>query len=198
MTVQARDRASHHGVLHEDSPGLHNIFRKLFGKEELLLLENAYALTSAHGGLHEGSVPREEGVSYNPRPARIAQILHRETACVEADLYVVAMLSCCAPDAACFLEAEFPKQTAMCRPVWQQLALPAADVPQTVAEITLCHVVDQARHLHMSTLSDDDRRNFVHYVTDEVLVCAPQPADSNLSRKLHHWASTFASMSVKR
>ena len=57
------------------APGVYGQLRRLIPAEHLPILEEAFTASVESGGLEDAAVPREEGASYNPRCARVCQIL---------------------------------------------------------------------------------------------------------------------------
>lgn len=62
-------------IIKKFSPNLHLTIERILSLDEVALLDNAFSLAISHEGLKEIDFQREEGVSYNPRPARVALIL---------------------------------------------------------------------------------------------------------------------------
>jgi hypothetical protein len=145
----------------------------------------------AHGGAVEHPVLREEEASFNPRPARVAQILWSETRCKEQQAYALAFLSCCHPEEQCTLSESFPVEVKQCFPIWQQMVIPATDVPQLVHDIALAQLLDKARHMHMTALPESSQREFHHFIVNEILMCAKPAAENAIVRKLQHWANLW-------
>jgi hypothetical protein len=177
--------------LSEQAPGILGIFGRLFDTPTIHYLTRVYETALAHGGAIEHPVLREDDASFNPRPARIAQIIWTETRCQEALPYALAFLSCCHPEEQAGLSKEFPTEVAQCFPIWQQMAMPDIDTPQLVHDIALAQMLDKARHLHMTDLSESDQREFHHFVVNEIIMCAKPSAQNSITRKLQHWAALW-------
>lgn len=153
-------------VFKERAPGLHWTIARTFGAEALLQFERCFALVASSGGFNEGNVVRPEGASFNPRPARLCHILFNESQERRAVVLQAAML----------VTAQPPKE-----PPPDEFA-----VPQELAEAALGYFrtnldrpeaeliataleLDIVRHLHMSTLSPQDRTKTLERIRGQIL-----------------------------
>lgn len=80
--------------INNNAPALFAILQKIFRPDEIKLIEAAYSFSCNHGGLNEGELNRTVGANFNPRPARIAQILISETKITNSHDIIVAILAC--------------------------------------------------------------------------------------------------------
>ena len=83
----------HYGKLSKDSPSLYSHLRRHFSPAELELGESIYSLCFNHSGPEFPEVSREPGMSFNPRPARVAEIILKEAGIKDIKLAYSAMLS---------------------------------------------------------------------------------------------------------
>lgn len=73
------------GVLDNDSPQLLGLIKRHLSTH-LQILNDAYHLAWERGGCKEDNILREVGVSFNPRPARIATLLLSDGAIRDPDI----------------------------------------------------------------------------------------------------------------
>lgn len=140
----------HNGDLAHDSPALFGALKRVFcdGDDShsnyIKLLEKVYSASVANGALEEVELTREPEASYNPRPARVCQILLKEVGESDPAVLAAAML-CCATRLPAHeivagshklfsLVAEYPK-----------------DVLSAVERVKLALLIDDIRHIHRST-----------------------------------------------
>ena len=125
----------HTGDLKIDSPGILRTLRNFLTPPEIEEFAEAYLTSINSGGGNEEGLTRKEGASYNPRPARVCEILIKE--CKENRLEVLlAALYSCAPG--CNVTEDINKESSLC--------------------IALAITLDTLRHLHMSDLSNKDKK----------------------------------------
>ena len=79
--------------LNDISPKFQGILSRLFKSDEQNYLSSALKFSLSKGGAKELGFVREEGVSHNPRPARVSQILIEDARCAEPSSVVAAMLA---------------------------------------------------------------------------------------------------------
>lgn len=140
----------HIGILKKDSPGLSALIDGLFSQEEQHYIHKAYSLAFRYGALNEGEVKRIEGASYNPRPARIAQILLTEGSIKECDVLITSILNCAEP----IIFKEEPNDTHIyysndttIRSILS--GIPYKNIASPLIAIVFSHILDKLRHLHM-------------------------------------------------
>lgn len=134
----------------KDSPGVSGDLQRLF-PADFKRLDEIYRYAAERGSLAEGAVKRSEGVSFNPRPARVASILVKNSRTVDPLTVGAAFLLCCGKTA---LEkhAEWNEE--------KMLALEALSSPgnsERASLLSLAHALDTVRHLHMTTYSREER-----------------------------------------
>lgn len=133
-----------------DAPGLTTDLRALF-PHDFGRLEEIYEYSAAHGATAEGPVVRTEGVSFNPRPARVVSIVLKGTRAIDLLTTGAGFLICC-------------KRTSLeDDSLWEQektLAFEALTSPsnsERASLLSLAHALDCARHLHMTSYSKAER-----------------------------------------
>lgn len=113
-------------------------------------LEKAFALSLERGGLFEIDFKREEGVSYNPRPARHCHILLsdcgvRDERTLEASLLASTWeLNLFSTELFSF-DADFPRSANLAEEAKQEQPVSA-----NARLIRLAQLLDRARHVHLS------------------------------------------------
>lgn len=109
----------------QTAPGFAATVRRAFPPDAALAIAGVYAEVVARGGLESPTIHRPEGASFNPRPARICQILLAEGGVTSPDTVCAALWATIGEVAECQLN-----------PAW----------PTIEAALAL----DEVRHLHMT------------------------------------------------
>lgn len=144
----------HTGDLYKDSPGLSLLLKGALTPQEQAKLVTLYELACQHGALNEGAITRLEGANFNPRPARIIQILLTDGANSDCTTLAGSLVSCAEStlfEAHPELADQFYKS---------YLAIHSAlsgdqskSLVSTEKAIVFSHLLDEVRHLHMRHLS---------------------------------------------
>ena len=125
----------HTGDLKTDSPGILRSLKAFLTPIEIQEFSEAYLTSIQSGGNIENGLTRKENASYNPRPARICEILIKETKESRLEVLLAALYSC-APN--CTVTEDISKESSLC--------------------IALAITLDTLRHLHMTNLSNKDKK----------------------------------------
>lgn len=142
----------------EHSPKLKGTLRRLLPDTERKAVESFFLLAIQFGGLEELDYIREEGQSFNPRPARILSILidqaNQRSPLVLSAASVASVWSELPPET----QARIPSEVA-------EVAEQAAHISRTIMTeehskrlkpailIALASYLDRARHLHLADAS---------------------------------------------
>ena len=166
--------------LASDSPSLWGSLQRRILDSDRAQLAEIYSLACAYGALSEGGVRREGGASFNPRPARICQILINECNESDPDVFAAAMLACCTsqPDFQVASPAAVGWGVAS-RVIRVQSGL-EIQFDETVARVLLALQLDELRHLHMTELSCVERQ----LLCGRVANLLPQIEESSSNRRL--------------
>ena len=140
---------SHVGNLNLDAPGLVSALKMALPPEFVDLLGGVYAAAADLDGLVENPIKRGELDSFNPRPARVCQILLKEAKENDPVVLAAAMLSCASSlpvdeliggsYALVNLSKKFPTESSLAS-----------------SRVVLALLIDQLRHVHMSSISRDE------------------------------------------
>ena len=123
------------GVLEKTAPGLAGALRRAFPPAAALEVAATYAEVLERSGLESPSIDRPEGASFNPRPARICQILMTDGGgSTPEELQLAVRLS-------------IPR-----RGDPPQLPPP----PNPSDRVALALAIDDVRHLHMTDPAERD------------------------------------------
>ena len=135
-----------------ESPHLRkSLERQGFG--DSALLRDAFELAVASGGLRELDFEREEGASYNPRPARVALILLDN--CGVRDELTLAAGILAASDAPEAEAAETLAEAISIAKSTRCTAAALANADDRLLNIALTLQLDRARHRHQADASAD-------------------------------------------
>lgn len=138
-TSDGRDEA------HVRSPALRGVIRRNFVESDREVIERAFQLALRSGGESEIGFDREEGVSYNPRPARVAQILVGDGGVLNPEAVAAATLAASDVSEASVRSAGLPEGVVnMLGAVRRRDSTSSESVG-----IRLAMMLDFARHLHL-------------------------------------------------
>lgn len=134
------------------SPNLAGALRRAEVKDAQML-DQAFGFALEHGGLTELDFEREEDVSFNPRPARVALILLRDAHIKESEVLTAAMLATAHADLTHFRSTLTAIPGRVC-----ELAILAQAEPEILEEkasasagkIAAALHLDRARHRHLA------------------------------------------------
>lgn len=163
------------------SPHLHSVIQRIFKEDTAAhaLLELSFTHAIEKGGLNELDFKREEGVSYNPRPARVALILLSNAQVADAEVIAAGMLASSDPlDDLKHLEVAERARV---------LAHAALEAPEEIAKIdpplrfevaivALALWLDRVRHLHQSPSASTLWNEMVE-LTDRYIELAAQTSE---------------------
>lgn len=121
-------------------------------------LDPRYAQAFAHscrsGGLNEGAIKRTPGASFNPRPARICQILLSESDERDSDVLCAAILI--ASHAQAPFASELERAAAFLAEA-RKFPYQESEVSAEAERVALACHLDTLRHAHMCELSEEER-----------------------------------------
>ena len=140
-------------MIKERSPKLHGLLRRNFDDSDLFLFESAFEYAAASGGLLEVDFERDPLASYNPRPARIAQIVFEDAQQTEADVLAAAILASSSDVSGLTAErfgsaGDIARKACELCPARLVELEPGAD--SAAAAIFAAMWLDRARHLHLA------------------------------------------------
>ena len=167
-------------------PNVFTALRRAVTQDECERIAAVYRNVDSYGGNHEYEVVREEGVSYNPRLARVVSILLSDGAVRDESVFVTALWSALVYDADVFCGGKqatsVPEE--MLSQIEQVINDPLAQPRYAVIRASLD--LDRIRHLHISCLSYEDRLRAIESVEslygEALLAVLPE----QLCAKLHH------------
>lgn len=140
--------------LKNSSPKLYSSLKRVYQQSDLHFVEEIYHKACLQDALLEENLTREDGVSYNPRPARIALILISEAKLLDPSTIAASILSCCSP---AVLDVHFSEYQSVRNQALQAHFLLKEGFCETYpAEphlISLALTLDKIRHLHMTSLN---------------------------------------------
>lgn len=163
--------------------GLHNHLRALFEHRgaELEYLHSLFNYSFTHGGREEDVVIREEGESFNPRLARLAQLLISEggetSASVIGAAFLMVLEKKSAAAAPANAETKALAEAAHARTFDR---LPAA------AALALAYHLDQIRHLHRSRRSQSESSALLESARTLLSLASPEGRSQRLYTVLTH------------
>jgi len=154
------------GDIWQDAPALAVKLSGIYSADQCSIIFRIFNEVSKRGGSNEGPVLREEGVNFNSRPARIAQIIMSESHEKDVDLLIIAMQA--TVDVPAGSEESFPN---------------LLELPGIVAGALL---LDGVRHMHMSTQTRDVITNRLKNASEVVKKLAADQLAPELVTKIEH------------
>ena len=160
------------GELTFDSPGVWSQVEDLYSKEDCGSIWKAYAIAAQLGALNDWPVMRASGVSYNSRPARLMHILLTPEVNPSARILAAAALACVSQ-----LETHPPRDGLTQE--WEvALKVQVLFAPEEAGDHTIhnpdvllvayARILDQLRHLHMTSLARVKREEQVELLANLV------------------------------
>ena len=163
----------------KECPGLVGSLGRLYGEAVVTQVAADYCAAADLGGNAEVGLSREEGVSFNPRIARIVSLVIQDCNRVEPHMLRVAVYS------------TLPREKMGAVPPAVQpdvLSVGSAsqESPGWMQGIVLALELDRIRHLHMIAMSDDERMSYMKEVQNSPLLSVPSVTHENLRLKVIH------------
>lgn len=144
----------HKGILSQDSPSLAQNIKRYLKPDEAEKVTYAYAVAAKHGALNETGVVRAPEASYNPRPARVAQILITELRNYDGNMLCCAILGCARIESEISLPEELADIQTMLAELRESMSIKNLAPVSLAAEASLYAIIlDEVRHLHMTDFS---------------------------------------------
>ena len=166
------------------APGLTFKLERRFSAAIIDELDLHYTTVEAVGGNEEPGLTREEGVSFNPRIARVASLLLEERGKdVVANEIAAAMWS--------LVTKEVPELATLNSEVSDLVKLVRGDLVYAsslacVAAIIGVRELDTIRHLHMTTRSLDEKRAYLNALKTSTLLAPSSAISQTLRKKIEH------------
>lgn len=164
-----------------EAPALRRAIVKLLGEQAVPTIAIDYERAAALGGNMEHGIVREQGVSYNPRIARVASIAIEDGGIRDLAGVRIAIWSTIADVGALKILDD-----AAIRDRAADVLSGEKSSDSLVNTIRAAAVLDTTRHLHMTTLGVEARRAYL--CTDQYsdLLSDGMPIPSRLKLKLKH------------
>lgn len=170
-------------AMRQESPGLVVLLTRAFGEGAIDVVSIDYELAVQAGGNQElHGLEREEGVSFRPRLSRIVTILLQDLGCRDLSTVRAAVYAAgCAEPSADVVGERVVEIARAGHPAHVQ-----SGVPEESQAIALAIELDGVRHLHQTTLVEQEREA-VLAGAEALLEKLPELAmTSPLRRKLEH------------
>jgi len=181
----------------EDSPAMASALSKVTSAEEFRHLADLYCLAASFGACDEGKIRRKEDVSFNPRPARIVQLLMKEAGINQIVFIAGAILSCATTEIS---DLSILSEQELLTFSNTKSLLCLKDTPAKIkfdteeSQIFLAHILDEVRHLHM-TIMEEDEMNLIVTRAESVLAhMDKQGIETRLKILLQNAHSKFKNM----
>ncbi len=152
---------------------------RLYGEAVALQIAGDYCVAADLGGNLEPAVPREAGVSFNPRIARVVSLVMQECVSVDPALVRLAVYSCVGSDRIDDLPSDLTSELKSVREA-------SLGGPSWAQGISLAIVLDRVRHLHMMTSDLDEKGAYLDEVRASPMLLPESGAPERLRMKVLH------------
>ena len=163
--------------LTRECPGLASSLTRLYGREVAEDVAQYYAQVADLGGNNELGVVREEGVSFNPRIARLVSLMIQDCDEVTPRILRATVCSALADD------VEVPQEVL---PDVVDIRAATPSSPAWVSCIALAGMLDCVRHLHMTELPVVQKETILTNVASSPLLLSGGTSPENLRLKVIH------------
>lgn len=163
-------------ALKDDSPSLFGILERMqqqssksctqLTKQQFEKLLFCYQQAKTNGSCHESPVIREEGVSFNPRPARLAEIILKEASKeLSTDLLFEIL------QAAFYLPTKQPTVNLLANQAlnYSKENNFSNDTKTACEILAATFQLDVLRHLHMNSWNKQERQEYASQISNELL-----------------------------
>jgi len=161
----------------QECPGLAGSLGRLYGLVVAEEFAHHYAVVADLGGNDELGVAREEGVSFNPRIARVLSLVIQY--CDEITPHVLRVTAYSTLPVDVEVPTEFRSDVVAVRE-----ATPLS--PAWVSCITLALMLDRVRHLHMTEIPVGEKESILSAVASSPLLTPGVGSPENLRLKVLH------------
>ena len=154
---------------------------RLYGDEVVAQIGADYCAASDLGGNAEVGLTRDEGVSFNPRIARIVSLMIQDCESVVPHMLRVAVYSA--------ISSEVETQEAVPSEVRPDVAAVRAasdQSPSWIQGVALALFLDRTRHLHMINMSDVEKMSYMAELQASPMLSPQSGAPANLRLKVIH------------
>jgi hypothetical protein len=165
----------------EECPGLVSVLSRSFSQQEIQTLSRDYDVVIARGGNDEIALAREEGVSFSPRAARIVLLSFREAGATSFEQVRVALYSAAREE----LLRGVGEASSLERDL-KRVRNPVKDDEAWVKGVALVSLLDEVRHLHMTTLPREKRLECLSRARSSALLDPNFGTPEGLRLRLEH------------
>ena len=146
-------------VLHDYAAGLERILIQTFNDQslEIISIKEIFQFSFTNGGREDRLIPRRDDESYNPRCARLPQLLISEVGEIDEITIKSAMLI---PLSSISLIVDAPVSDSIKSLVTEVLNVPTNKNDHLLArsvDLLLVNWIDHVRHLHISSRNREER-----------------------------------------
>jgi hypothetical protein len=161
----------------KECPGLAGSLGRLYGKDVVAQFALDYCEAADLGGNVEFGVAREEGVSFNPRIARVVSLVIQDCANITPHVLRVVAYSTVP------LDREIPGDLRFDVSAVRDVA---SESPEWIKCIALALMLDRARHLHMADIGFDEKEGTLASFASSALLAPDAGSPESLRLKLIH------------
>lgn len=166
-------------LFQQECPGIFLVLSRFLSADNLRVISDDYEAVAGRGGNHEPRVHREEGVSFNPRLARILLIVTREAGLREFPLLRAALYSALHHTT----DELMPWVPDELRALVTAIRDPLRE-DEGASNVRAAITLDAIRHLHMTDYSIAEKETFLEEWKSSPLMAVSSAARDNLRQKL--------------
>lgn len=163
----------------KECPGLAGSITRLYGLDAASQLAADYCVAADLGGNVEVGITREEGVSFNPRIARIVSVVIQDCGQVDLNMVRVAVYSSVPVERGGAVPSNVVDDVVAVRDA-------SATSATWVKGISLALSLDRLRHLHMAQFSQEEKLRVLDEVRGSPMLVPDSGAPEALRLKLLH------------
>lgn len=163
----------------KECPGLVGSLGRLYGDEVVAQIGADYCVAADLRGNSEVGLTREEGVSFNPRIARIVSLVMQDGGRVDSHALRVAVYSTIPDDSTEGVPTDV-------QPDVLAVHTASSESAGWIQGIALALYLDRIRHLHLVAMSDIERMSYMEEVQNSPLLSPCSGAPENLRLKVTH------------
>ena len=163
----------------QECPGLASSITRLYGSEVASQIAQDYCLAADLGGNVEPALTREEGVSFNPRIARIVSLVIQDCEAVSPAMVRVAVYSSVSSEHVESLPSDIVSYV-------KGVNSGSPDSSSWMLGVSLARVLDRVRHLHMISVAHEQREALLKEVVSSPLLLPNSGVPERLRAKVLH------------
>lgn len=176
------------GVLAHDAPAFHGALCRALTVDQIGVLVELYRAITERCGFDDADIVREPGVSFNPKPARVCQILMKNFGLYEAVVIGAGIVAAGGPRGVMATHERFPEQATLADEALRvEAELPTSLAPFASTGIFLACLIDRCRHLHLVRLDRQELLLELDQLQEQIIPFIPENPYAFARQALTTW-----------